>query len=95
MTAAAESSRSAAAKAPVSPCIPLGAAFFPPDPEAIIQRFAKLEDEVSHIEEQLADYSQRQAVLLQQQAALRLQRGLPPRQNRTSSTHGRNNNSVV
>ena len=33
MTAAAESSRSAAAKAPVSPCIPLGAACFPPDPE--------------------------------------------------------------
>ena len=33
MTAAAESSRPAAAKAPVSPCIPLGAACFPPDPE--------------------------------------------------------------
>jgi len=50
-----------------------GAPFVPPAPEPIIQRFAKLEDEVNQIEEQLADYSQRQAVLLQQQAALRAQ----------------------
>jgi hypothetical protein len=50
-----------------------GAPFVPPVPEPIIQRFAKLEDEVNQIEEQLADYSQRQAVLQQQQAALRAQ----------------------
>jgi hypothetical protein len=49
-----------------------GAPFVPPEPEPIIQRFAKLEDEVNQIEEQLADYSQRMAVLQQQQANLRL-----------------------
>lgn len=48
-----------------------GAPFVPPEPEPIIQRFAKLEDEVNQIEEQLADYSQRMAVLQQQQANLK------------------------
>ena len=50
-----------------------GAPFAPPEPEPIIHRFAKLEDEVNQIEEQLADYSQRQTVLQQQLAALRAQ----------------------
>jgi hypothetical protein len=50
-----------------------GAPFAPPEPEPIIQRFAKLEDEVNQIEDQLGDYNARLSVLQQQQLALRAQ----------------------
>lgn len=43
----------------------------PIPPSHPTRRFAKLEDEVRNIEDQLADYSQRLSLLQQQQAALR------------------------
>jgi hypothetical protein len=49
-----------------------GAQFPQPDPQPIITRFAALEDEVRGIEEQVADYNARLALLQGQQAQLRL-----------------------